>query len=133
MPSPRFQPGNQLAARRITKGRFLTQSLISELNELDPAENMAKFRVMVRRLVERAIAPDADFMAIKEIFDRVEGRSVQAMEVSGRDGRPAEVLTVNMSLAEISRLYADTLGSDAPFEDETPEVEETATNVEPLS
>lgn len=128
-----FQKGNQLQRVRgpQARARFLTQQLIAELNEFDPSEGIQKFRVLVRRLVERAIRPEnADFAAMQFIFDRVEGRAMQAIEMSGPERKPIEQITMEMPLSDIARLYAQTLGSSEDGVD--PEVEDDPTNVVPL-
>lgn len=57
---------------------MLTQQLVSELNELDVAENVSKARKLVRTLIANAIGGDTQ--AIREIWDRVEGKPVQINE-----------------------------------------------------
>src|SRR6267142_1676126 len=92
-------PISQMRQPRVTKGRLLTQALIAELSEIDPSTNMPKFRTIVRKLVERAVnAVEVDMETTEFIFDRVEGKPVQAVQMTGRDDGPVESLTMNMSL-----------------------------------
>jgi hypothetical protein len=73
-----FKKGNKLAALGDhTKKRVLTQQLISELNEVD-ANGVTRMRKIIRALVSNAEANDN--AAIKEIFDRLEGKPVATVE-----------------------------------------------------
>lgn len=75
-----FEVGNQEAKKADhRKPRIITQKLIAELQNADGA-NLQK---IVTALVKRA--GDGDVPAMKEIFDRVEGKVAQAVE-NGDDG-----------------------------------------------
>jgi hypothetical protein len=54
------------------RGKFLTQALISQLNELDPKTKMMRAHKVVDALIKAASGGDVP--AIKEIFDRIEGK-----------------------------------------------------------
>lgn len=58
-----------------------------------------KLRAMARKLVEKAI--NGDTVAAKEIGDRLEGKAVQGVEMSGPDGGPIETAEYNQR--EVSR------------------------------
>jgi hypothetical protein len=122
-----FQRGNQLARKGVgaTKSRFLTQALISELNEMDPSENMQRFRVMVRRLVDRACRDEPDFAATVFIMERIEGKAPQSLEVTNKGNAPA-VINVNMTLQEAANVYAQAIGDPDVIDAEAVEVSETA-------
>lgn len=87
-----FQPGNRAAAAaRGSKHntRFITQNLISQLNEViaspeakTPDEKRAKAETIYwinKRLIKNAL--DGDNVAIKMIMDRVEGTPVQSVQL----------------------------------------------------
>lgn len=103
----RFGPGNKAAVGNPGphqgKTKFLTQALISQLNEYSKSriitevklvkgkpvktyrydtETLTKIHLVIERLITNAI-DDGDMAAIKEIFDRVEGKVVQAVEGTG--------------------------------------------------
>jgi hypothetical protein len=106
-----FKPGNQLAKGNPgpVRRNFLTQELISQLNEIDPRTNKQKFGMVVEQLVrlatgfvvkeyvyvkgkktdkytEREVA--GDLPAIKYVFDRLEGSPVSAVSFdAGADGK----------------------------------------------
>ena len=77
-----FEPGNKLGAKaNHKKPRILTQKLISRLND---ADGVALDRLLAALIAK---AQEGDVPAIKEIFDRVEGKVPQA--VIGSDEDPA--------------------------------------------
>jgi ribosomal protein L17 len=79
-----FQKGNTLAAGvNHAKKKIVTQQLISVLNELAEG-NVKKIRKVVDALVTNAMAGDTQ--AIKEIFDRVDGKAPQP--IVGDDDEP---------------------------------------------
>jgi hypothetical protein len=95
---------------------IITQHLIGELAAVDPLTNITKARTLVMRLVEMATLPldaagrpQADLGAIREIYDRVEGKARQQVEVS-HDGdvtvRSAAVSVVDELIAEVLRQHA---------------------------
>lgn len=116
---PGFQPGNKAAvgAKHDATPRFITQQLTSLLNECvrkrkddkDFVAEETNVRRICRRLVENAI--DGDTTAAKEIFDRVEGRAKQGVEISGSLGIPAPTtLPADLrtkSKAELVQLYRE--------------------------
>jgi hypothetical protein len=74
-----FQPGNQVAlgnGEAKKKNRILTQALISELHVMTNSKEFngtqEKFRVIVKKLVQRAMEGDNE--ATKMVFDRVDGK-----------------------------------------------------------
>lgn len=83
-----FAKGNKAAVGSGGPGsrtKFLTEALISQLNELDPKTRKEKFHTLVAVLIRRAIKKE-DAYAIKEIFDRVEGKPAQLIQGSGEGG-----------------------------------------------
>ena len=51
-------------------------------------QNPEKLELIANKLLEEAEA--GNMVAIKELFDRLDGRAVQATEISGPDGGPIE-------------------------------------------
>lgn len=75
-----FIEGNQEAKKaNHKKPRLITQKLIAELQDAEGA----KLNKIVRALVDKA--GEGDVPALKEIFDRVEGKVAQTVE-NGDDG-----------------------------------------------
>lgn len=130
-----FQRGNQLAKNGIgiqRQRRFVTQRLISELNseyKYKDEKGKSVITTKIARACELIVtaAAEGDLEAFRFVTERVEGRVPQAIEVSGRDGRPIESITVTMTPAEAARLYAQALvdidGCVAVDADNLPELE----------
>jgi hypothetical protein len=71
-----FQPGNQEAKKaNHGKRKLVTQQLISALNEAAGERDVTMVRMVVDALIGKAAM--GDVAAIKEIFDRVEGKALQ--------------------------------------------------------
>ena len=65
--------------------RLMRAALIVELQqdgEAPDGERIAKIRLVARRLIDKAV--DGEAAAIKEIFDRIDGRAGTAAEVAPR-------------------------------------------------
>jgi hypothetical protein len=78
-----FEPGNQEAKKaNHKKPRIITQKLIARLQDADGA---ALDRLLAALIAK---AQDGDVPAIKEIFDRVDGKVPQAV-IGGDDDDPA--------------------------------------------
>lgn len=83
------QPGNQNAK----KGKLF----YSQLRKALVQEDSRKLRTIADKLVKAA--EDGEPWAIKEVIDRVDGKAVQATEISGLDGGILETLnTINIVL-----------------------------------
>ena len=93
----------------MRKRAMITQALISELNAVDPYTQMTKMRLMVVRLVEMATLTQPDLGAIKEIYDRVEGKVRQQTEVT-HDG---EVSVRSASVHILDDILEDIKGRTA--------------------
>lgn len=79
-----FEPGNQEAKKaNHTKRRLITQKLIARLNDADGKE----LDRIVGALVNKA--GEGDVPALKEIFDRVEGKVTQP--IGGDENAPIVV------------------------------------------
>ena len=68
------------------KGRLFFEQLRKELVQ----EDAIKLRMIARKLVESA--QDGEPWAIKEIMDRVDGKAIQATEISGTDGEDLKMV-----------------------------------------
>ena len=80
-----YEPGNQEGKKADhRKPRIITQKLIARLND---AEGKALDRLISALIAE---AHDGDVAAIREIFDRVEGKVPQG--VTGGEGGPLTVI-----------------------------------------
>lgn len=73
--------------------RLMRDALIVELQqdgETPDGERIAKIRLVARRLIDKAV--DGEAAAIKEIFDRIDGRAGTAAEVAPRGLTHEEML-----------------------------------------
>ena len=83
------QPGNQNGK----KGKLFYNQLRVALVQ----EDSRKLRMIAQKLVDAA--EQGEPWAIKEVIDRVDGKAVQATEISGLDGGILETLnTINIVL-----------------------------------
>jgi hypothetical protein len=83
------QPGNQNGK----KGKLFYNQLRVALIQ----EDSRKLRMIAQKLVDAA--EQGEPWAIKEVIDRVDGKAVQATEISGLDGGILETLnTINIVL-----------------------------------
>ena len=76
------QPNNQNAK----KGKLF----YGELQKALVQEDRLKLRLIADKLVEKAI--EGESWAVKEIIDRVDGKAVQATEISGADGEDLKMV-----------------------------------------
>ena len=77
-----FQKGNTLLIgnRGRAHPQICTQELASQLNEIEPKTGKATKHRLIARLIQNGL--DGDTAAMKEVFDRIEGKAPQALEVS---------------------------------------------------
>ena len=54
------------------------------------AEDGKKMRALAEKLVKAA--EDGDVVALKEVGDRVDGKAMSALEISGSDGEPLRIV-----------------------------------------
>jgi len=76
--------------------------MVAVKRETDDGQKTKKLYALADALVNRALKGDVG--ALKEIGDRLDGRSVQGVELGGPDGGPVQVEDV--SLIEIARRLA---------------------------
>jgi hypothetical protein len=107
--------GNKFAVghRASTRPDFCTQTLISQLNEIDKRTGKEKVHMLCdtlyklatgytykrkykedgkRKVEEVEVQPDV--LAIREIIDRLQGKAPQAVKVGGDPDNPLEVINV---------------------------------------
>lgn len=103
--------GRDAEARRKEYDRkFLTRGLLHELERKSRDGNgisVTNAQRVIRQLVR--LAGRGDAKAIKEIFDRVEGRPIQGVELTGRDKKPIEVIRRDMTPQEAARIFQSML------------------------
>ena len=135
MAKGQFMPGHRLSVGN--PGRqppsLCTQTLISQLNEIDSRTGKAKIHFLCDTLYKLATGytykkryrregemvteefdVQPDVAAIKEIIDRVQGKAPQAVQLGGDPDNPLEVVNV------IERIVIDATFSrdeDAPAQD----------------
>ena len=81
----------EVIAKSNTKRRIMTDALMLALNrEVEDCDGKPtkQLAIIAKKLTEKAA--EGDTQAIKEIFDRTDGKAMQAMELSGPDGGPME-------------------------------------------
>lgn len=79
--------GGQLGNKNATKKPF------TEMFKRHLKANPKKLEKIISKLVDEAA--EGNLAAAKEIMDRVEGKSIQAMDVTSSDGTMSQNLTVN--------------------------------------
>ena len=100
----RFIGGNRaaVAARGTPKKKLLSDQLREELEKVDGTTGLPLYQLVAAKLVDLAVNGSLD--AIKEIFDRIEGKPRMAVEF--RELEPAPKLTKDMTIEEAMRAYA---------------------------
>jgi hypothetical protein len=82
-----FKPGNQEAKKADhKKPRIITQKLIARLNDAEGAQLDRVIAALIGK------AQEGDVAAIKEVFDRVDGKVPQAVIGGDDDDAPVNVL-----------------------------------------
>jgi hypothetical protein len=66
--------------------RMVTRALIAALEETAAGEDATTLRRIINSLVKKAI--DGDLSAIREIFDRVDGKAVAVAPAAAENDRP---------------------------------------------
>jgi hypothetical protein len=120
-----FQPGNNLSVGN--KGRqapsLVTQELVSQLNEIDKNTGKEKKHAIVANLIKLAmgytwkkkiklsdgtdsveeVVVQPDIVAIKEVFDRAEGKAKHQL-VTGQDGGAVQFEDVASAREKLGKL-----------------------------
>jgi hypothetical protein len=78
--------GGQLGNQNAKKGKLFYNELRKALVQQD----QLKLRLIADKLVEKAT--EGESWAVKEIIDRVDGKAVQATEISGADGEDLKLV-----------------------------------------
>ena len=135
MAKGQFMPGHRLSVGNAGRQppSLCTQTLISQLNEIDPRTGKAKIRFLCDTLYKLAtgysykkryrvdgkiemeeVDVQPDVAAIKEIIDRVQGKAPQAVQVGGDPDNPIEVVNVIERIVIAATISQD---EDAPAQD----------------
>jgi hypothetical protein len=107
---PVFKKGNKAAAGHrppALRPDFLTQTLISQLNEVDKDTKSEVKHKLVAKLIELALG--GDVVAIREVFDRVQGKPAQAMSIDGTVNHEHEFAGAREQLSHILSERAERL------------------------
>ncbi len=97
---PSGSSGNPSGRPRLTK---LTESLRQQLSEISPdADEQTIAEQIAKTLIRLAIS--GDIAAIKECFDRAEGKAPINLDVGGKDGEP---MLITFSFNNNTRLLSD--------------------------
>jgi hypothetical protein len=102
--------GNNLDVRR--RKRFLTEGLIHILTIEDPKKRERLMDRMLKKYASLAVNGKGRADVIRDIFDRVEGKPVQAVELTGKDGAAIKTITGQMTIEEAARAYAETVEAE---------------------
>ena len=100
-------PNNKLINSLRFQGRFISMEFMHMLTQERDKWGRSRLARMARAVAERAA--NGDLVAAQFITDRIEGKSVQAVQHSGRVEHEGKQLVVHMSLDEMANAYADTL------------------------
>ncbi len=121
-----FQKGNKLGGRR-RKEKIAYAALMMTLKE--DGEDMPQLREIMDRLVTAAV--DGERWAIQMLFDRLDGKAVQAVEADINETRHVN-MTVQEQAARFSALLAK-LGPvlEGELSDGTGDDEQELSEVEP--
>lgn len=132
-PKPRIGNPNFVKGHKLTVGnagnnrqvrrakRYLTEGLRHILEEYpDPKKREKAWEKMLRDYVnltkpgvaKASIRKDV----VKDIFERIEGKPVQAIEITGKDGGHIKAIHAHMSMEEIAIAYKATLALPPPKE-----------------
>lgn len=91
-----FEKGNKLGRGRPPAGRSLSEALRVALTEKSP-DGRSNYRAVADALVAKARS--GDIAAIREVFDRVEGKAIQSSEVA--EPRPININILPEDLATL--------------------------------
>lgn len=87
-----FKPGQSGNPKgRGLKEKWATEAIRMALKEDDPVTGKKNLRAVAEKLVSEA--KDGNVQAMKEIFDRLEGKPAQSMELSGNPDAPLQVVS----------------------------------------
>ena len=81
------KPGGQPGNNNASKNKLFYERIRKALSQ-DPQ----KLANIVDKLIEKA--EEGDSWAVKEIMDRIDGKAIQATEISGADGQALSGLQV---------------------------------------
>lgn len=136
-----FQPRHRLSVGNSgpTRPSNCTQALISQLHEIDKSTGQEKIHQLCEQLIKLALGYTKkvktknsdgtvttidveippDLAAIREIFDRVEGRAAQSLTLRENVNGPLRMITSDMSPEEAQNAYMESLKTVGWLEDVT--------------
>ena len=100
------------APQRRPSRRRITNAIHEMLDRINPATGATMEMEIAEKVVMLAAAGDLDY--VKFVADRVEGRAVQAIEMSGPGGAPIEMINSETSAVDAARIFAQVMRGDAP-------------------
>lgn len=130
--STTLKKGNRIAVGQPgpwERHRQMTQVLISQLNEVDATTSKAVVHDIIAKLIRQARGYElkkykivsgkrvlvgidempSDLGAIREIFDRLEGKPKQSVDVKSNGNTTITLILGSMTQEEAAERYADTL------------------------
>ena len=87
-----FQRNNKLGRGRPPAGKSLSEALRLEMTQKLP-DGRTKYRAVAEKLVARAL--EGELSAIREVFDRVEGKALPAEMVDAPRPIVIEILPID--------------------------------------
>lgn len=108
-----FQPGNRAGVGHgrpkgsVSLSKLLEKALTQQIDVRDgTGEKKQVAELIVASMLKQALK--GDMRAQKEIWDRIEGKAVAIMELTGKDGSPIALetpglLAINSRIEELSR------------------------------
>lgn len=99
--SSNYQPPHEKKSKGPKTRKIMTDALMVALNREvsgiigEDGKPTKKLALIADQLVDKATG--GDIQAIKEIFDRTEGKAAQALNLSGSEGGPLTVQIVRFS------------------------------------
>ncbi len=83
---------------------MVTARILEQLEKVNPRDKHGRtnLQILVDALIEEA--NKGELPAIKEVIDRVEGKAVSSIEVTGEDGGPIEVDAIKKLDARIAAI-----------------------------
>jgi hypothetical protein len=103
--------GRQKGSKSLSTliGEVLEKELTTKNPITRKPEKMSMAELIALRLVTKAAG--GNIMAIREIFDRREGKAVQVNEISGIDGAPIDIQHSVIDLEKLSTKELESLGA----------------------
>ena len=96
-----FKPGVSGNPKgRPKKGKTITDALKKYLEEKDKGSDITRKQQLIQSIYSLAV-DEGDFMALKYIIDRIDGKPVESKEISGPGGSPVELYVSKDFIPEV--------------------------------